>query len=298
MACAREGFTRRRLALRLTAGLLAGLPILFGLPLARVEESDARPAAMRSAVHGLLGRGAGRGRGGSAARVTSLRPQLVAMSNASKAPMRPQGTSSPPTTSMRCCDPDRRASGRCRARAEPHPRCARTDPAAELQSTARGSTERRAEQLATATLRRQPASATRFSVVDVASARRQIRAADRPYPGAVEFFPAGHELSSLRQAGPAVRLSWRSSSHRRHEQVTRCSRSLTPGWRPRRVPAREVAERLVAVVPRGGRLHRGCLLWTTWNRTSDRRECRGLRTSMRLPRELVISVEDTPYCVR
>jgi len=35
-----------------TAGLLAGLPILFRLPLARVEEAKQNPAAMRSACHG------------------------------------------------------------------------------------------------------------------------------------------------------------------------------------------------------------------------------------------------------
>ncbi|MCW3068656.1 MAG: diguanylate cyclase, partial [Solirubrobacterales bacterium] len=39
-ARAREGFTRRRLHCDWTTGLLAGLPILFGLPLARVEESE------------------------------------------------------------------------------------------------------------------------------------------------------------------------------------------------------------------------------------------------------------------
>src|ERR1700694_3828138 len=39
-ACAREGFTRRGLHCDWTTGLLAGLPILFGLPLARVGESE------------------------------------------------------------------------------------------------------------------------------------------------------------------------------------------------------------------------------------------------------------------
>src|SRR5438067_5956397 len=39
-ARAREGFSRGRLHCDWTTGLLAGLPILFGLPLARVEESE------------------------------------------------------------------------------------------------------------------------------------------------------------------------------------------------------------------------------------------------------------------
>ena len=39
-AAAREGFTRRPLHCDWTTGLLAGSPILFGLPLAQVEESE------------------------------------------------------------------------------------------------------------------------------------------------------------------------------------------------------------------------------------------------------------------
>ena len=39
-ALAREGFTRLPVHCELTAGLLSATPMLFGLPLARVEESE------------------------------------------------------------------------------------------------------------------------------------------------------------------------------------------------------------------------------------------------------------------
>ncbi len=59
-AVAREGFTRRRLHCDWATGLLTGTPILFGLPLAHVEETECQArGGSQCLVHSLLGCGAG-----------------------------------------------------------------------------------------------------------------------------------------------------------------------------------------------------------------------------------------------
>ena len=55
-AVAREGFTRRPSHCDWTTGMLAGTPILFGLPLARVEETECQARGdAQCLLHGLLG---------------------------------------------------------------------------------------------------------------------------------------------------------------------------------------------------------------------------------------------------
>src|ERR1700730_10987162 len=80
-ACAREGFTRERLHCDWTTGLLAGLPILFGLPLARVEESECQTHGDEQCLYTVSWDAE---LAATAAdpqqRVTSLEAQLVAMS--------------------------------------------------------------------------------------------------------------------------------------------------------------------------------------------------------------------------
>jgi diguanylate cyclase (GGDEF)-like protein len=298
MACAREGFTRRRLHCDWTTGLLSGLPILFGLPLARVEESECQTRGDAQCLYTVswdaeLAAAAA----DPQQRVTSLEAQLVAMSERLHGAYATAGdlvsTDDLDTVLRRIVE---RAADAVRAPS--HILAVRTDPAADLQVYSHGIDELKAQQLATAVLAQEPADGDSILAVDVASARRQYGQLIARYPGTVEFFPQDHELLSLYAKHAAAVLDMSvalEQSTRRHEQVSALL-SLSSAV-AQAGTSEEVAERLVAVVPEVVDCDRtGVWLWDYLEQNLRSIAMSGpAHDEAEYLSELVISVEDTPY---
>ena len=297
-ARARDGFTRGRLHCDWTTGLLAGTPILFGLPLARVEEGECQARGGQQCVYTISWDAE------SAAvaadpqqRVTSLEGQLVAMSE------RLQGAYATAGDLIGTDDLDsvlqrivERAADAVRAPS--HILAVRTDPTAELQVYSRGIDEHRAQQLALLTLADETPAEDSTLVVEVASARRHYGQLIARFPGTVEFFPQEHELLSLYAKHAAavldISVALREST-RRHDQVSSLL-SLAHAVAEAGT-SEEVAERLVVVVPEVVDCDRaGVWLWddleqnlrslASWGGTPEQAE---------FLRDLVIPADATPY---
>jgi diguanylate cyclase (GGDEF)-like protein len=297
-ACAREGFTRERLHCDWTTGLLAGLPILFGLPLARVEESECQTRGDGQCLYTVswdaeLAAAAA----DPQQRVTSLEAQLVAMSERLHGAYATAGdlvsTDDLDTVLWRIVE---RAADAVRAPS--HILAVRTEPTAELQVYSHGIDARKAGELASATLAHEAPVGDSTLVVEVASARREYGQLIARYPGAVEFFPQDRELLSLYAKHAAAVLDMSvalEQSTRRHEQVSSLL-SLSQAVAQAGTSG-EVADRLVAVVPEVVDCDRtGVWLWDYLEQS-----LRSLAMSGRTPeqveylREMTISVDDTPY---
>jgi diguanylate cyclase (GGDEF)-like protein len=296
-ASAREGFTRRRLHCDWTTGLLAGLPILFGLPLARVQESECQTRGDDQCLYTVtwdpeLAAAAA----DPQQRVTSLEAQLVAMSE------RLHGAYATAGDLVSTDDLDavlRRIVERAAdaVRAPSHILAVRTEPTAELQVYSHGIDAHRAKELATATLAHEDTLGDSTLVVEVASARRQYGQLIARYPGSVEFFPQEHELLSLYAKHAAAVLDMSvalDQSTRRHEQVSSLlslSHAVAQAG-----TSEEVAERLVTMTPEVVDCDRvGVWMWDHLEQS-----LRSLAMSGQTPeqaaylRELVISPDDTP----
>jgi diguanylate cyclase (GGDEF)-like protein len=296
-ACAREGFTRRRLHCDWTTGLLAGLPILFGLPLARVEESECQTQGDEQCLYTVtwdpeLAAAAA----DPQQRVTSLEAQLVAMSE------RLHGAYATAGDLVSTDDLDavlRRIVERAAdaVRAPSHILAVRTEPTAELQVYCHGIDGQKAKELATATLAHEPLVGDSTLVVEVASARRQYGQLIARYPGSVEFFPQEHELLNLYAKHAAAVLDMSvalEQSTRRHEQVSSLlslSHAVAQAG-----TSEEVAARLVAMTPEVVDCDRvGVWMWDHLEQN-----LRSFAMSGQTPeqtaylRELVISMDDTP----
>jgi diguanylate cyclase (GGDEF)-like protein len=298
MACAREGFTRRRLHCDWTHGLLAGLPILFGLPLARVEESECQTRGDARCLYTVswdaeLAAAAA----DPQQRVTSLEAQLVAMSERLHGAYATAGdlvsTDDLDTVLHRIVE---RAADAVRAPS--HVLVVRTDPGADWQIYSHGISQQKAQQVATKTLAGETPMGDSTLAVEVASARRRYGHLIARYPGTVEFFPQDSELLSLYAKHAAAVLDMSvalEQSTRRHQQVssllTLASAVAQAGT------SDEVADRLVEVVPGVVDCDRtGVWLWDYLEQN-----LRSLAMSGRAPeqadylRELVISVDDTEH---
>jgi diguanylate cyclase (GGDEF)-like protein len=297
IASAREGFTRRRLHCDWTTGLLAGLPILFGLPLARVEESECQTHGDEQCLYTVtwdpeLAAAAA----DPQQRVTSLEAQLVAMSE------RLHGAYATAGDLVSTDDLDavlRRIVERAAdaVRAPSHILAVRTEPTAELQVYCHGIDGQKAKELATATLAHEPPVGDSTLVVEVASARRQYGQLIARFPGSVEFFPQEHELLSLYAKHAAAVLDMSvalEQSTRRHEQVSSLlslSHAVAQAG-----TSEEVAARLVAMTPEVVDCDRvGVWMWDHLEQN-----LRSFAMSGQTPeqaaylRELVISMDDTP----
>jgi diguanylate cyclase (GGDEF)-like protein len=297
IASAREGFTRRRLHCDWTTGLLAGLPILFGLPLARVEESECQTHGDEQCLYTVtwdpeLAAAAA----DPQQRVTSLEAQLVAMSE------RLHGAYATAGDLVSTDDLDavlRRIVERAAdaVRAPSHILAVRTEPTAELQVYCHGIDGQKAKELATATLAHEHPVGDSTLVVEVASARRQYGQLIARYPGSVEFFPQEHELLSLYAKHAAAVLDMSvalEQSTRRHEQVSSLlslSHAVAQAG-----TSEEVAARLVAMTPEVVDCDRvGVWMWDHLEQN-----LRSFAMSGQTPeqaaylRELVISMDDTP----
>jgi diguanylate cyclase (GGDEF)-like protein len=296
-ARAREGFTRRRLHCDWTTGLLAGLPILFGLPLARVQEIECQTHGDEQCLYTVTwDADLAAAAADPQQRVTSLEAQLVAMSERLHGAYATAGdlvsTDDLDTVLRRIVE---RAADAVRAPS--HILAVRTKPLAELQVYCHGIDAQKAKELATATLAHEAPVGDSTLVVEVASARRQYGQLIARYPGSVEFFPQEHELLSLYAKHAAAVLDMSvalEQSTRRHEQVSSLL-SLSHAA-AQAGTSEEVAARLVAMTPEVV----DCDQVSVWIWDHLEQNLRSFAMSGQTPEqaaylgELVISPDDTP----
>jgi diguanylate cyclase (GGDEF)-like protein len=249
-AVAREGFTRRLLHCEWAAGMLAGMPALFGLPLARVEETecqarggarcsysiswDAELAAMAADPQ---------------QRVTALESQMVAMSE------RLQSAYATASDLVSTEDLDavlhriveRAASA---VRAPSHVLAVHTQPGNELQVYSHGIENRQARELARRVLEPDGMASGSTVAVEVTSSRRHYGQLIAHYPNTIQFFPQDREMLSMYAKHAAAVLDTATAlqeSARRHDQVSSLlslSHALAQAG-----TSGEVADRLAAAVP-------------------------------------------------
>jgi len=296
-AVALEGFMRRRLHCDWATGLLAGTPILFGLPLARVTESECQARGGTQCLYTVswdaeLAAVAA----DPQQRVTALEAQLVAMSE------RLQNAYATASDLVSTEDVDavlRRIVERAAnaVRTPSHILAVRTAPDAELQVYSRGIDEQRAETLARALLANETPLGDSILVVEVTSTRRRYGHLIARYPGTTQFFPQEQELLGLYAKHAAAVLDMTTAlqeSARRHDQVSSLlslSHALAKAG-----TSEEVAERLNVAVPEVVDCDRIAVwLWDHLEQT-----LRSVAGSGRTPeqaaylRELTISPRDTP----
>lgn len=254
-AAARPGFTRHSLNCDWTTGLLASIPILFGLPAARIEESECQARGDAQCLYTVTWDAQ---EAATAAdpqqRVTALEAQLLATSERLQGVYAIAGdlvsSEDVETVLRRIVD---RASDAVRAPS--HILAVRPDPDAELQVYGHGISDREAQALARETLAHEhsPDSATppgSTLVVDVVSSRRAYGQLIARYPHAVDFLPQERAMLSLYAKHAAavldMALALRESAQR-HDQVSALlalSHALAKAG-----TSLEVAERLAAAVP-------------------------------------------------
>ena len=249
-ARAREGFTRRPLHCEWTAGLLAGTPMLFGLPLARVEESECQARGGQQCLYTVTWNAELAALAADPQqRVTALEAQLVAMNDRLHEAYATAGD----LVSVDDLDAvlqrvvERAADA---VRAPSHILAVQTGPSAELRVFSHGIDPQRAAAIADVTLAGSEVAEDSVLAVEVASARRDYGQLIARYPGAVEFFPQDRELLGLyaRYAAAVLDMSVAlEQSVRRHRQVSSLL-SLSQAVAEAGSSA-EIAERLVTVVP-------------------------------------------------
>jgi diguanylate cyclase (GGDEF)-like protein len=298
-AVAREGFTRRPLLCDWTMGMLAGLPILFGLPLAHVEESECQARGGEQCLYTVswdaeLAAAAA----DPQQRVTALEAQLAALSERLRSAYATAGdlvsTEDLDTVLHRIVE--RAASA---VRAPGFILAVRPEPGAELQVYSHGIENREAQVLARATRERARTAPVGDStlVVEVTSSQRHYGQLIARYPGTIRFFPQDEEMLSLYAKHAAAVLDMATAlqeSARRHDQVSSLlslSHDLAQTG-----TSTEIAERLGVAVPKVVDCDRTAVwLW------DEAEQCLQARSTMgRTPeqaaylRELTITPEDTP----
>jgi len=249
-ALAREGFTRGRLHCDWATGLMSGTPILFGLPLARVEETECQVRGDKQCLYTVSwDAGLAAEASDPQQRVTALEAQMVAMSERLHSAYATAGdlisTEDLDTVLHRIVE---RAANAVRAPS--HILAVRMTPEAELQVFRHGIDRRKAKQLVNATLAGDAPDGDSTLSVEVASSRRHYGHLIARYPGEVAFFPQEKELLNLYAKHAAAVLDMATAleeSAQRHEQVSSLltlSQALAQAG-----TSLEVAERLAAAVP-------------------------------------------------
>ncbi len=300
-AVSREGFTRRSVHCEWATGVLAGTPLLFGLPLARVAESecqahggaqclytvswDAELAAMAADPQ---------------QRITAVEAQLAAMSE------RLQSAYATASDLVSTEDLDtvlRRIVERAASavRAPSHILAVRTEPGAELQVYSHGIDAREAAALARTTLESGAPAGDSTLVVEVTSSRRHYGQLIARYPGVIQFFPQDREALGLYAKHAAAVLDMAMAlqeSAQRHDQVSSLlslSHALAQAG-----TSEEIAERLAVAVPEVVDCDR-MAVWV-WDDSEER--LTSLSVWGREPDQagyllgLTITAEDTPYLSR
>ncbi len=249
-AAAREGFRRPPVSCDWTTGLLAGTPILFGLPPGRVTESECQARGDAQCLYTITWDAE---QAATAAdpqqRVTALEAQLLATSERLQGVYAIAGdlvsTEDLETVLRRIVE---RASDAVRAPG--HILAVRADTDEELQVYSRGIASEEAQALALATLAGEAPARGSTLVVDVVSSRRTYGQLLASYPHEIEFLPQDREMLSLYAKHAAavldITLALRESA-RRNEQVSallRLSHALANAG-----TSLEVAERLAVAVP-------------------------------------------------
>ena len=300
-ATAREGFKRRLPHCEWAAGMLAGTPILFGLPLAHVEETECQARGDAQCLYTVtwdaeLAAAAA----DPQQRVTALEAQMAAMSE------RLQSAYATASDLVSTKDLDtvlhrivERAANAVRAPS--HILAVRPEAGAELQVYSHGIDRREAAALAHATLERGAPVGDSTLVVEVTSSRRHYGQLIARYPGAIQFFPQDREALGLYAKHAAAVLDMATAlqeSAQRHDQVSSLlslSHALAQAG-----TSEEIAERLAVAVPEVVDCDRMAVwLWdeneerltslSVWGRKAE-------QAAFLLG--LTISAEDTPYLAR
>ncbi len=300
-AAAREGFTRLPVNCDWTTGLLAGTPIIFGLPVGRVHESECQARGDARCLYTVTWDAE---QAAVAAdpqqRVTALEAQLLAMSERLHSVYAIAGdlvsTEDVETVLRRVVE---RAADAVRAPG--HILAVRPDAGAELQVYSRGINSEQAHALARATLAGDSSLGESTLVADVVSSRRAYGQLIACYPNAVEFLPQDREMLGLyAQHAAAVldmTLALQESAHR-NEQVSALlalSHALAKAG-----TSLEVAERLAAAAPDVV----DCDRMAVWLWNEHERCLRTLAAWGRTPQqaaslpEVTIAPDDTPHLRR
>jgi diguanylate cyclase (GGDEF)-like protein len=249
-AAAREGYKRTVPMCELTTGLVASNPILFGLPLARVEESECHARGGAQCLYTVTWDAE---QAAAAAdpqeRVTSLEAQLVAMSERLHSVYAIAGdlvsTEDVETVLRRIVE-----SAADAVRAPSHILAVRPDPSSELQVYSHGIEEQNARKLALLALADEPAAGDSMLVVEVASSRRSYGRLIARFPGNIDFFPQEREILGLyaKHAAAVLDMAFAlQESAQRHAQVSSLL-SLSHAMAEAGT-SHEIAERLAVAVP-------------------------------------------------
>jgi diguanylate cyclase (GGDEF)-like protein len=249
-AVARNGFTRRLSHCEWTAGMLAGTPILFGLPLAVVEETECQARGDAQCLYTVnWDASLAETAADPQQRVTALEAQMVAMTG------RLQSAYATASDLVSTEDMDtvlRRIVERAAnaVRAPSHILAVRTEQGAEPQVYSHGIGDSEAKALAKATLEDgAPASGSTLAV-EVTSSRRQYGQLIAHYPDQVQFFSQDREMLGLYAKHAAAVLDMAMAleeSAQRHDQVSSLltlSHSLAQAG-----TSEEIAERLAVAIP-------------------------------------------------
>ena len=249
-ARSRDGRAREALHCEWTAGLLAGNPMLFGLPLADVQEGECQAQGGERCVYTVTWDAELAQRAADPQlRVTALEAQLHAVSQ------RLNSVYAVASDLLSEDDVDgtlhrivERAADAVRAPC--HVLAVRPLPADELQIYARGISDERARELTRASMLADPPDAQGMLVADVASARRTYGKLIAGYPSRIEFFEQDREILEHYARHAAVVLEMAlalQESAGQHQQVSSLL-SLSHALAKAGTSA-EVAERLAAAVP-------------------------------------------------
>ncbi len=221
-AMARGGITRRPVHCEWTAGLLSGTPILFGLPLALVEETECQARGDAHCSYTLSWDAESAAAAADPQqRVTALEAQMAGMSE------RLQSAYATASDLVSAEDLDavlhrivERAANAVRAPS--HVLAVHTEPGAEPQVYSHGIGGPEALALARATLEHGAPAGNSTLVVEVTSSRRHYGQLIAHYPSAVDFFPQDREMLGLYAKHAAAVLDTAMAlqeSAQRHSQV-------------------------------------------------------------------------------
>ena len=300
-AMAREGFTRRLSHCEWTAGMLAGTPILFGLPLATVEETECQARGDAQCSYTVCwDAGLAEAAADPQQRVTALEAQMVAMSE------RLQSAYATASDLVSTEDIDtvlRRIVERAAnaVRAPSHILAVRTEPGADPRVYSHGIGEREATVLAKATLEDGAPASGSTLVVEVASSRSHYGQLIAHYPGTVQFFPQDREMLGLYAKHAAAVLDMATAlaeSAERHDQVNSLltlSRTLAQAG-----TSEEIAKRLAIAIPEVV----DCDRMSVWMWNEGEEQLTSLSVWGRKPEQaafllgLKISPKDTPLLSR
>jgi diguanylate cyclase (GGDEF)-like protein len=249
-AAARQGFRRTRLHCDVTKGLLAGNPILFGLPLAHVHESECQSEGGAQCLYTVTWDAE---QAASAAdpqqRVTALESQLKSVSERLRSVYAVAGdlvsTEDVQTVLRRIVE---RAADAVRAPS--HILAVRPDPSAALQVYSHGMSADAATEVAHKTLAGEQSAGDSTLAVEVASSRRAYGQLIARFPGHIEFFPQEREMLGLYAKHAAAVLDIAlalQESAQRHAQVSSLlslSHAMAEAG-----SSQEVAARLAVAVP-------------------------------------------------